>query len=689
MKIIKKGTLRKTLPWKIGAYDVETQGLDATAFLFGVCIWRDTPTTIKEKIFYDRDEMVHFMTRRSFRGYRWYAHNAGGYDLISLFDNYLEVENFKVVLNKGRFIQGTYKLPGKNGNIYFYDSLNLFPNSLEKLGREMKIPKLKTPEKLIQGNSKDIDQTDIDYCLNDAYIVLCAVENFQNFIYDNFGVSVGSTIAQTAQRIFLTNFIDHDLRISDYDSFFRYSYYGGRVELLAKKRIPTYAYYYDFNSLYPSVMSEIQYPDPENLEYHRGHRLSILEFEGVSYVDVYVPKMFYPPLPYKANRLIFPIGNFSGWYNHNELRLALKYGCEIRIHKTIYSRNTINPFKQYVKILYDYRKKAKSQGHSAESLYLKLLLNSLYGKFGQQTEERKYGFCFEEHDDTWIFEPFKDTDLGIWKKVDDRGHIIRKDAKRSILTFASYTTSGARIKLYDAVQRYVLDKEYDILYTDTDSIITTNPSIPHGKELGELDLERATTFTFYAPKAYEYLDENGKRVVKLKGISNPEKITDTYKKVRILKVVEALRRGLKAGKPIEVEKHLSLDDVKRVWKTNEKSEPIDLDHIKDLQRIEKEIQEYMEMLNESMKMKSSQSAGLIVDDFGEVLGRVGSYNENIPEWYREAKKLGFKKKDILRDRAIYELEMYDPEFRKIYEKVRDLYDRTNIKKIKDICFGRH
>lgn len=683
MKIIRKQNTRKTKFWKYGAFDIETQGLNANAFLFGTAIWKDSPGSYQKKVFFDKDEMAEFLTRRSFRGYKWYSHNGGKYDLISLFGNYLERDDFSVVLNKGRFIQAKLKLSGNNGNIYFFDSLNLFPSKLQKIGKELGLPKMKIPQTLIKGTNTEITAEQIEYCFNDSFIVLKAVEHFQDFVFENFGTSIGSTIAQTAQRIYLTHFTDHNLYVSGYDKFFRNSYYGGRVEVLSHRGIPTYAYYYDFNSLYPSVMNEIEYPDPEHLEYSRGNRLSILEYEGVSYVDVEVPKMFYPPLPYRANRLIFPVGSWSGWYNHNELRMALKYGVKIRIKKSIYSKKTVNPFKDYVKTLYRYRQHAKETGHTAESLYLKLLLNSLYGKFGQQVEHREYGFIFDEHDEGWVFEPYQKRDIGIWKKLESDGKIKKEDAKNSILTYASYTTSGARVKLYETIQHFVVSKGYDILYTDTDSIITTNPYIPYSKKLGDLDLEKQGIFTIYAPKAYEYIGDDGTHEIKLKGISQPDEIKDTYKKVRIVGVVEALRRKLKAGDPIEFTKKINLVDVKRVWRSRKISEPIDMDRIRKYQKYSELVKNEIAVLEKEISQKPSQHAGLVRNALGEVISRFGTYS-NIPEWYREAKKQGFKKKEILRERAIYELSQLIPDF-----EIGGDEDGTNYQKIKNICFNIH
>ena len=154
-------------------------------------------------------------------------------------------------------------------------------------------------------------------------------------IFNEFGTNIGLTIASTAQKVWLTHFLKQDLKVNKYDKYFRNSYYGGRTEVLQKRGQYVYpAYYHDFNSLYPSVMLEGKYPNPETLKFLNIINTDIKfieEYEGVSDIEIEIPDMKYPPLPYKLQgKLIFPIGTLRGWYNHNEIRLALKYGAKIK-----------------------------------------------------------------------------------------------------------------------------------------------------------------------------------------------------------------------------------------------------------------------------------------------------------------------------------------------------------------------
>ena len=473
----------------------------------------------------------------------------------------------------------------------------------------MNLPKGITPEKFIIGDrSEEITKEDIDYCIRDTQILLLAIIKFNEMIFNEFGTNIGLTIASTAQKVWLTHFLKQDLKVNKYDKYFRNSYYGGRTEVLQKRGQYVYpAYYHDFNSLYPSVMLTGKYPNPETLKFLNVINTDmkfIEEYEGVSDIEIEIPDMKYPPLPYKWNgKLIFPIGTLRGWYNHNEIRLALKYGSKIKkIYSTVFSKETVNYFEDYVIQMYSKRLMYKSEGNTMGDLFTKLLLNSLYGKFAQKVERKELGFIFEEPKPKpgyqWIFEPYRDTNVGIWKLVDNEGKTVFKEGYNNIVSFASYTTSMARIKLYEAVQE-VYKYGGEVYYTDTDSIIS-DIIIEDSKELGKLKIEDTGIFVGYAPKVYKFysipnmdllnqisdlsslVKERIPNVIKIKGINKnyvKDDIENEYEITKLTTVKEALRRDLQAGTPNKMIKKVLNNDTKRIWDDRGNSTPINIDLI--------------------------------------------------------------------------------------------------------------
>lgn len=108
-----------------------------------------------------------------------------------------------------------------------------------------------------------------------------------------------------------------------------------------------------------------------------------------------------------------------------------------------------------------------------------------------------------------------------------------------------------------------------------------------------------------------------------------------------------------------------------------------MDRIRKYQKYSELVKNEIAVLEKEISQKPSQHAGLVRNALGEVISRFGTYS-NIPEWYREAKKQGFKKKEILRERAIYELSQLIPDF-----EIGGDEDGTNYQKIKNICFNIH
>jgi hypothetical protein len=635
-------------------FDIETWGLGGE-FALGVC------KSDKETVcFTDKDKLADYMLSRKFKNYVWFAHNLK-YDLSVLFRNDI-FKKFKIIMSNGRLIQLIYN---KNGyNIYLRDSLNLFPMPLDAIGKALGFNKLKTPAKFkihpntehdirklidqndfdslheIYGLSKEdiedflspnfnrsITQEDIEYCIRDCDILYNAIEYIQNFL-SQFNIRLRSTLGSNALAIFLTMHADKKyFKVSGYDFLFRNSYYGGRTELF----IPygENLYYYDFNSLYPSVMYLEQFPDPESLTFTNKPTIDLIfEYEGTSYVQVYVPEYLdYPPLPVKLdNKLIFPVGTFKGWYNHNELRMAVKYGAKIlNVYKTVYATRTVNYFKEYISTLYSLRKMYNEQNNKIMSLICKLLMNSLYGKFGQKNVKREIGLIDDNKEkDGYVFEPIADSNIGYWYIKDKNNKPVVEDAKHDILCWASYITSYARIYLYEKIQE-VLRKNGKVYYCDTDSILC-DVQLDTGKELGQLKLEDSGNFQGFAPKVYKF-----NNILKLKGIRRPSTIKNEYKEFRILQPLEAIRRNQLVGTPEIKIKKLKLSNDKR-----NNNKPINIDVILK----QKELNDRAKVIYNSLKIQLISTAKnniMKIDDkyvrfkpmpnfYYDVINRFGKFN---------------------------------------------------------------
>ena len=555
----------------IYGFDVETYS-DKNKF-YMCSIWND-----KEKyrrFFYDPDEFIDHIKQKRFKDSVIGCTNLG-FDFFSVFFDHEDVNSFETLFRGSDLLYAkTYiknnefqRKNSKNAKrLIFLDTLNYAGLSVEKLGKLLNIEKMEKPP-FLGHKPKTMAQKDYleQYNMRDSEISAKALK----FFFESFkqlGASNRLTIASTAMSLFRNNYLDKSYfrhKFEDLDNQFK-AYYGGRTEAFCRGRIENLNYY-DVNSLYPFVMSKFEYPDPNSMRHTRKQDIELIHaYHGISEVDILSPEdRVYPLLPLRhEKKLIFPVGNFRGWYSHVELRKALELGYIIKkIHETYYFLETVEPFKRYVHDLYNMRKELKNKGSSMEYV-IKLLLNSLYGKFGQKFRDR----------DNWVpipdsFEEFQKLD--VFERIGKYVR-IKKDftepATFCIPIWALYVTAYARLHLHNLIER---SHPY---YVDTDSIMTTK-KMATGEELGELKLEmNIYDGTIVKPKMYAIRGDKGDHV-KVKGLGrklvfkdfNKLLIDNKISYTKFAKFKESLRRGFEPNEIFTMSKTFDLEDNKRVWK---------------------------------------------------------------------------------------------------------------------------
>ncbi|KAL2897238.1 DNA polymerase [Bienertia sinuspersici] len=100
---------------------------------------------------------------------------------------------------------------------------------------------------------------------------------------------------------------------------------------------------------------------------------------------VYCPAEIKRPfLPYrgKDKTLIFPTGEFVGAYYSEELKYTKSLGYTVIPLSGYIFEEMESPFKSYVSTLFKSRLQAKKEGNDALSFVYKILMNSLYSRFG-------------------------------------------------------------------------------------------------------------------------------------------------------------------------------------------------------------------------------------------------------------------------------------------------------------------
>lgn len=531
-----------------------------------------------------------------FRNSVLFATNLG-FDFFGTFFSSEEQKNFftlfrgsDLLLAKSYFYKDKFypfaEAPTKSKktlkSITFLDSLNFAKLSVSKMGKIIGIPKIETPD-FIGKHPKNVEEWNIleEYNERDSKVTY----EFMKFLIpglEELGATFKNTLAATALSLFRNKYLkntyyqpDEQVLLEQFES-----YYGGRTEAFKRGQIKGYNYY-DFNSLYPSVMESEVYPDPNSLRITRKNtNIYINMYEGCSDVEMWCPEnVKYPVLPVRleSGKVIFPTGHVKGWYTHIEIREAIANGYVLtKVNKTQYFTRTCRPFRGFVQDLYSLRNQYKAENNSMEYL-VKITMNSLYGKFGQKFLDK----------DNWQHESTVSLkDLAGAKDIERKGSFVRltKDSNPAsfcIPIWASYVAAYGRIKLHRAI------KQCNPVYVDTDSLIT-DMELPQSKELGDLKLEMTIKEGYIVrPKFYAMLqdevDDNGEHIqyVKIKGLGKRlsyfefvgllnSPLQENGKTQRInydkfTKFKEALRRDFIPNEIINVHKEFSLEDEKRVW----------------------------------------------------------------------------------------------------------------------------
>lgn len=396
-------------------------------------------------------------------------------------------------------------------------SYKLFPKSIEDIGVMVGVKKLKEThnyEEIKEYKTlEEVPQEELQYINNDVSI-MCHLIAYLNDIGIN-GLTMSSSAYKNwrKDKYFLAkNQLIKDEN-DDINEIIRKSYRGGITKVNKKYQgVDIYdCMSFDVNSLYPSVM----YNNP--MPIGMGKIYSSIDECKKDGRYIYLVVLVVPYAKVKDGFHAF-IGNTSGFsysrkYEYDDElinKVLYLWDDEYKLFNMIYANNgTIEKvvgykkanyvFKNYIDRWYKVKENAKSP---AERQLAKLMLNSLYGKFGMN-----------DHRVSKI--PNGIGDKGITYRYIDNISVYY-DKK-----IASYITSKARVK-YATMMNLCGD---DFIYGDTDSLYIRGNKIPSyfnglvdDKKIGYWGYE-GHYIRFKSLKAKCYLKqlENGEIIRKISG----------------------------------------------------------------------------------------------------------------------------------------------------------------------------
>lgn len=396
-------------------------------------------------------------------------------------------------------------------SLVILDTLNYFRMSLKALGAAVGTYKLEMPA-LADGSPDWSADPDVwrEYNKQDVQVLIDAMQEYMRFINRHDLGSFRVTQASQSFTAFRHRFMKHQILIDDNEKALttaRGAYYGGRVEAFQRGEIiGPKSYKLDINSMYPFVMHDFTYPTKlvshwKNVSISEYNERIRPQFKSCAYVKINVP-MDDPAFPkHMDGKLVFPCGKFYTYLSTPEINYAIDKGyLDEIIHIAFYEHEPI--FKEFIDYFYTLRLEAKEKGNEKDQFFLKIMMNSLYGKFGQNG--KKWENESTSSDDgsdrfnVWADIDAESGDVTHYRQI---GRLVQRlaglaESQDSHPAIASHITADARMYLWKLIN--MAGKE-NVYYCDTDSVFTNENgrdrlhSVLDNTRLGALKVEAETT----------------------------------------------------------------------------------------------------------------------------------------------------------------------------------------------------
>jgi hypothetical protein len=565
MKNISKLSPMKNVNLNIITLDIETY-LDSNSEMQIYCICFYDGESSKSYYITDYNniesliqDLFNELLRRKYSSNSIYIHNGSNFDLIFLLKYIVNLENVRIrpIIRDNKFINITLEYgPNYHYILYIKDSLLLLPIALDELAKSFGTDQQKLDfdhTKINQSNLLEFKDESIRYCIADCIALYQVLNNFNQVIYNLFEVNISEspTLPSLAFRIFRTNFLDNIkipvLKGQIYKDISK-SYYGGHVDMYKPTNdFNTKVYQYDVNALYPSAMLSNQYPT-KLVGYFIGDISKIFEYKHISplvndkyigffKVEVSAPSLLNPILPYKLdNTTVYGEGTWTAWYATDEIKNAINYGYKFNILAGyIFKKESL--FNRFVEVLNSI--KIEATRNSPKYIIAKLLMNSLYGRFGMSPNLGKSivikSIDFNDFKNTVGIENILETINLDSKLLVTINEDFVKDSNINV-SIASAVAANGRVHMSQFMNNTNLTGI--LYYMDTDSAFISKElpnNMVNNTILGYMKLENIySKFIALGPKAYGGITINGEEIIKVKGLKSAKNLSLSDLKFRLV-----------------------------------------------------------------------------------------------------------------------------------------------------------
>jgi hypothetical protein len=493
----------------------------------------------------------------------FFAHAGGKYDFQYVFEELVKkgfAQNryhIEAIFNGASAFLVTLKERKWRGRFQFSDSVFLLKGTLKQIGEKL---------------GPDWHKGDVDFNTNDFEALVTYNEQDCRVLFEGLkrlqtelrglGGEMRPTLASSAMLLFHSRYLRTPLRTYyPNGEEVRKAYYASRVEVFRPRSQG--GFHYDINSSFPWSMTQTlpgQY---------KGSSLHLPDdpcaTPVIAELTVTVPDEFLTPVPFRDNteRILFPTGTWRAYFGGPDIRLMLREGCTIeKVHKVLHYE-TFYDLTGYVEEMYQL--KATEKGFKRD--VYKLLLNALYGKFGERPFKEK--LVIFPKSSRCPHDPKHEQDECM--RMIRPNYYMRRDfmdLEHVHVPIPVFVTAYSRELLYNYMKKCKL-----FYYVDTDSIDTGPEDVleTSDTDLGALKLEIVVKAAeFISPKLYRITKEDDTTLIKSKGFS---KLSDeTFEGLlrgesiplnRQRSIRESIRKGIFEPGRTLVEKRILMKRMKR------------------------------------------------------------------------------------------------------------------------------
>ena len=590
--------------FKIGAIDFETFGDEGMGYQNVYAAgWAVNDSFNSNKFYYINQDgnslevvkklIYDLANNTEMDGYTFYAHNLGRFDSVFLIKTCILLENIEIIpkWKDNKILSLTIKNIENKCKFKILDSIQLINGSLDSLCKSFKISIQKgifphnfvnkdrlfyigkTPDHIyfkymdinqynkMKSNNWDLKSEALIYLKKDVFGLLQVMLNFNEKIFNMYSLNITNyvTAAKLAVGIYTSNFItnsnDWNIKMirGNVEKDIRSSYYGGNVNVFINKI--DHGYYYDMNSQYPfAMLNDMPIGNPI-----LSNDTNLDNYFGFVYGEITAPDYNTLRVPYiqmkdeNSDITNCPRGTFSRMIFSEEIKQGLKDGYTMKVKYGYKFERGKNLFKDYVETMYDIKKNTNDPVERAMS---KLLLNSLYGKFGMRditstmkivdkdeakkiTKDYNYSLFADLSPDKVLIkyssklpEPLrklvKDNDDKEKKNINYLEGLSRTRGVPSAVHISAAISAYARM----SINNFKNIPGNPCVYSDTDSVVLTKPLQFNtiGKELGQMKLEHEIKQgIFIRKKLYAIIDNKGNEIIKSSGVNTSALNFDKFK----------------------------------------------------------------------------------------------------------------------------------------------------------------